>query len=48
MKFPSAIHDYYSVETKEGERAWLAVPRGTPAKLVTTPTRPLPPVKATA
>jgi hypothetical protein len=35
-------HDYYRVQTESGKRQWLAVPAGTPTKLVTTPERARP------
>ena len=33
-------HDLYRVETRDGERVWLEVPRGTPTRVVTPKLRP--------
>lgn len=36
IKHSAVRHDYYRVETRGGERRWLAVPLGTPARIVST------------
>jgi hypothetical protein len=35
-------HDYYAVQTEGGKHEWLAVPAGTPTKIVKTPAHPVP------
>ena len=42
IKHEVVVHDYYRVETRDGKHRWLAVPAGTPTKVVATPARPTP------